>query len=169
MADEDQDEVLQRALIGDADAFAELARRYQVRLFRHCYRMLGSAQDAEEAVQDTLARAWRRLDTLDEVVSLSGWLYRIATNICIDRLRGRKRRIHPVSLGPPAALGSMPAAPVLDVDWIEPAADTPLGLVGDPALMTLTRERVSLAFVASDECLYTTGTTFDFLGGSYMR
>lgn len=149
MADDDHDEVLERALMGDADAFAELARQYQVRLFRHCYRMLGSGQDAEEAVQDTLARAWRRLDTLDEVVSFSGWLYRIATNICIDRLRGRKRRIHPISLGPPAALGSMPQAQVLDVDWIEPAGDLPLGLDGDPALMTLTRERVSLAFVAA--------------------
>ena len=149
MTDADHDDVLERALGGDADAFEELTKQYRGRLFRHCYRMLGSGHDAEEAVQDTLTRAWQRMNTFGNGGSFSSWLYRIATNICIDRLRGRRRRIHPISLGPPARAGSMPQPGGVDLDWIEPAGDVPLGLAGDPAVTTLRRERVSLAFVAA--------------------
>lgn len=146
---DDHDDVLERALRGDTDAFATLATEYRVRLFRHCYRMLGSGQDAEEAVQDTLTRAWQRMDTFDPRGSFSAWIYRIATNVSIDRLRGRRRRIHPVSFGPPAAHGSMPQPAELDMDWIEPAGDVSLGLSDDPIVATLRRESVSLAFVAA--------------------
>lgn len=149
MADDDHDELLERALNGDSGAFADLSDRYRVPLFRHCYRMLASGQDAEEAVQDTLTRAWQRMDTIDDRGSFSSWLYRIATNICIDRLRGRERRIHPVSFGPPAVRGSMPDRPASDLPWIEPAGDVLLGLAEDPAHGALRRERVSLAFVAA--------------------
>lgn len=145
----DHDDVLERALDGGADSFAELSTFYQAPLFRHCYRMLGSGQDAEEAVQDTLTRAWQRIGTFDRRGSFSGWMYRIATNVCIDRLRGRRRRIHPVSLGPAAARGSMPQGAGADIDWIEPVGDGPLGLGEDPASSTVRRERISLAFVAA--------------------
>lgn len=140
---------LARARSGHADAFSALTDGARAGLFRHCYRMLGSGHEAEEAVQDTLVRAWQRLDTFDGRGSFQGWMYRIATNLCIDRLRGRRRRLHPVSLGSPAALGSMPQAPNSDLDWIEPVADATIGLSGDPEHMAVRRERISLAFVAA--------------------
>ena len=140
---------LARAQSGDAAAFAELTDPARVGLFRHCYRMLGSGHEAEEAVQDTLLRAWQRLGTFDGRGSFPGWMYRIATNLCIDRLRGRRRRIHPISVGPPAAFGSMPEAPQSDIDWIEPVSDQTMGLSGDPEHLALRRERISLAFVAA--------------------
>ncbi|NNL48819.1 MAG: RNA polymerase subunit sigma-70 [Acidimicrobiia bacterium] len=146
---EDLGPVLELARRGDADAFGELANRHRVRLYRHCYRMLGSGAEAEEAVQDTLLRAWQRLDTYDGHGSFPGWMYRIATNMCIDRLRGRKRRLHPVSLGPPAESGSMPQSPDPGIDWVEPVSDQSIGFGGEPEHSALTRERVSLAFVAA--------------------
>ncbi len=141
--------VLELARQGDAEAFGQLADRHRVRLFRHCYRMLGSGHEAEEAVQDTLLRAWQRLDTYDGRGSFPGWMYRIATNMCIDRLRGRQRRLHPISMGPPATSGSMPGPAESGIDWVEPVADHTIGLRGDPEHTALARERVSLAFVAA--------------------
>ena len=93
-------QTLSRAREGDEVAFASIVEEQRVRLFRHCYRMLGSGPEAEEAVQDTLLKAWQRLSTFEARGSFPGWLYRIATNICIDRLRGRSARSHPVSYGP---------------------------------------------------------------------
>jgi len=145
----DYEPILALARAGDATAFAELADHYRNPLFRHCYRMLGSGHEAEDAVQDTLLRAWQRLDTFDGRGSFPGWMYRIATNVCIDRLRGRRRRTHPVSLGPPAAAGALPTGPEPDVDWIEPVADQVTGFAGNPEHQALTRERISLAFVAA--------------------
>ncbi|NNL98354.1 MAG: sigma-70 family RNA polymerase sigma factor [Acidimicrobiia bacterium] len=146
---EDLGPVLELAKSGDADAFGKLANRHRVRLYRHCYRMLGSGAEAEEAVQDTLLRAWQRLDTYDGHGSFPGWMYRIATNMCIDRLRGRKRRLHPVSLGPPAASGAMPQSPDPGIDWVEPVSDQRIGLGSQPEDSAVTREQVSLAFVAA--------------------
>lgn len=145
----DIDEVLDLARLGDAAAFQKLTDQHRASLFRHCYRMLGSGPEAEEAVQDTLLRAWQRLDTYDGRGSFPGWMYRIATNLCIDRLRGRQRRLHPVSLGPPATSGSMPRPPDAGLDWIEPVADHTIDMGGDPEHTALARERVSLAFVAA--------------------
>lgn len=147
--DGDDGPTIVRAQRGDEAAFAELADRHRVRLFHHCYRMLGSGHEAEDAVQDVLLRAWQRLDTFDGRGSFPGWLYRIATNLCIDRLRVRRPRLHPVSLGPPAGSGTMPTAPSPDLDWIEPVADQTLGLGEDPAHTAQRRERISLAFVAA--------------------
>ncbi|MEH0840809.1 sigma-70 family RNA polymerase sigma factor [Micromonospora sp. CPCC 205711] len=122
---------------------------FRVELTGYAYRMLGSVFDAEDAVQETLLRAWRGLDGFDGRSSLRTWLYRIATNVCLDQLRGRERRALPMDLGAPsapepAALGS-PAG-----GWLEPAPDAavlPGG--GDPAEATVTRESVRLAFVAA--------------------
>lgn len=145
----DSASVLARAQSGDAAAFAELCDPHRDQLFGHCYRMLASGHEAEEAVQDTLLRAWQRLDTFDGRGSFAGWMYRIATNLCLDRLRSRRRRLHPVSLGPPATIGSMPQPPEPGIDWIEPAADQTLGLGENPEHSAMRRERVSLAFVAA--------------------
>ncbi|MGY1839206.1 MULTISPECIES: sigma-70 family RNA polymerase sigma factor [unclassified Modestobacter] len=119
----------------------------------YCYRMLGSSFDAEDAVQETMVRAWRSLDRLAGPGALRSWLYRIATNVCLDALDGRKRRALPVDLS-----GGEPSAPVVaslagvlpDGAWLEPALDRqvlPVG--GDPAELAVQRESVKLAFMAA--------------------
>jgi RNA polymerase sigma-70 factor (ECF subfamily) len=118
----------------------------------YCYRMLGSAFDAEDAVQDTMVRAWRSLDRLEGSGALRSWLYRIATNVCLDALDGRKRRALPVDLSvepsPPVEASLSRVLP--DGAWVEPALDRqvlPIG--GDPADVAVQRESVRLAFVAA--------------------
>jgi len=120
----------------------------------YCYRMLGSPFEAEDAVQETLLRAWRGLDRFEGRAQLRSWLYRIATNVCLDMLDGRKRRALPMDLGPaydPAGpIGNTRAA----VEWVEPAPDA---LVvaddGDPAEVAQSRETIRLAFVAALQTL----------------
>jgi RNA polymerase sigma-70 factor, ECF subfamily len=114
----------------------------------YCYRMLGSPFEAEDAVQDTMFRAWRSLGKFEGRAALRSWLYRIATNVCLDALDGRKRRARPMDLGPSvepieANLNALP-----EVTWIEPI---PLGLVAsdDPAAQAEERETLRLAFVAA--------------------
>jgi RNA polymerase sigma-70 factor (ECF subfamily) len=120
---------------------------FRVELTGYAYRMLGSVFDAEDAVQETLLRAWRGRDGFDGRSSLRTWLYRIATNVCLDQLRGRGRRALPVDLGGPVApvAGSLgtPAG-----DWVEPAPDSAV-LPTDPAELAVARESVRLAFVAA--------------------
>src|SRR5580693_398660 len=89
MAATDLDDLLARARAGDDGAFAALVTAHERPVFRHCYRMLGSGPDAEDALQDTLERAWRKLATYDGSGSFGGWLHRIATNVCLDTLRSR--------------------------------------------------------------------------------
>ncbi|NES12778.1 sigma-70 family RNA polymerase sigma factor [Micromonospora sp. PPF5-17] len=120
---------------------------FRVELTGYAYRMLGSGFDAEDAVQETLLRAWRGADRFDGRSSLRTWLYRIATNVCLDVLRGRGRRALPVDLGAPSApvvesLGT-PAG-----DWVEPVPDAAV-LPADPAEVAVARESVRLAFVAA--------------------
>jgi RNA polymerase sigma-70 factor (TIGR02960 family) len=139
--------LLGRAVAGDDRAFAALVAPHQRAVFRHCYRMLGSGADAEDATQDTLERAWRRLSTYDGSGPFAAWLQRIATNICLDGLRARRSRIGPAEYGPPLAPGAMPGAPDPDLAWVEPVSDSDLG--GDPQDEVVRREEVSLAFVAA--------------------
>jgi RNA polymerase sigma-70 factor (ECF subfamily) len=117
-----------------------------------CYRMLGSAFDAEDAVQETMVRAWRSLDRLQGSGALRSWLYRIATNVCLDALDGRKRRALPVDLSaePFAPVEASLDGVLPDGAWVEPALDRqvlPVG--GDPADLAVQRESVRLAFVAA--------------------
>ena len=98
-ASADPDDLLARALAGEDPAFAALVTAHERSVFRHCYRMLGSGPDAEDAVQDTLERAWRRLATYDGSGSFGAWLHRIATNVCLDTLRTRRVRLAPSRLG----------------------------------------------------------------------
>ena len=88
-------DLLARAAAGDEAAFTTLVGPQQRSIFRHCYRMLGSGTDAEDAVQDTLERAWRRFGTYDGSGAFAAWLHRVATNICLDILRARKARSDP--------------------------------------------------------------------------
>jgi RNA polymerase sigma-70 factor (ECF subfamily) len=123
--------------------------QHRAELTGYCYRMLGSAFEAEDAVQETLIRAWRGLERFEGRAALRSWLYRIATNVCLDMLNGREKRARPMDLGPsrePIAdnLNSLP-----EVTWIEPIPDGLLASDGDPAEVAVARETIRLAFVAA--------------------
>jgi RNA polymerase sigma-70 factor (ECF subfamily) len=128
--------------------FAEL-EQHRRELTAHCYRMLGSPFEAEDAVQDTLLRAWRSLDRFEGRAALRSWLYRIATNVCLDMLNGRERRARPMDLGP-ARSPDGPIGEILpEVTWIEPLPDRLVVSDGDPAEVVESRETIRLAFVAA--------------------
>ncbi len=129
-------------------AYGEL-EGHRRELTAYCYRMLGSPFEAEDAVQDTLLRAWRNLDRFEGRAALRSWLYRIATNVCLDMLKGRERRALPMDLGParPPEAANLSSRP--EVTWIEPAPDGLLVPDGDPAEVAVARESIRLAFVAA--------------------
>jgi RNA polymerase sigma-70 factor, ECF subfamily len=125
--------------------------QFRVELIGYCYRMLGSAFEAEDAVQETLVRAWRSLDRFDEDrAPLRSWVYAIATNICLDMLRSAQRRARAMDLGPAAHAGPDLGAPLPDSAWIQPIPDRrALPADGDPAELAAQRETIRLAFVAT--------------------
>jgi len=118
-------------------------------LTAHCYRMLGSPFEAEDAVQDTLLRAWRSSDRFEGRASVRSWLYRIATNVCLDMLGGRQRRARPMDLGPAVAPIQENLLQLADDQWVQPVPDTLLAPEGDPADVIVARESIRLAFVAA--------------------
>jgi len=123
--------------------------QHRVELTAYAYRMLGSAFEAEDAVQETLLRAWRSFDRFEGRAALRSWLYRIATNVCLDMLGARERRARPMDLGPArepieANLSTLP-----EVTWIEPIPDGRVVSEGDPAEVAVARETIRLAFVAA--------------------
>jgi RNA polymerase sigma-70 factor (ECF subfamily) len=142
-------DLLARAVAGDDTAFGTLVDPYQRAVFRHCYRMLGSGADAEDATQDTLERAWRRLASYDGSGPFAAWLQRIATNVCLDGLRARRTRIGPAGYGPPSAHGAVPGRPDPELAWVEPVSDSDLHGAADPQDEVVRREEISLAFVAA--------------------
>jgi RNA polymerase sigma-70 factor (ECF subfamily) len=122
----------------------------RVELTAYCYRMLGSAFEAEDAVQETLVRAWRGLDRFEGRAQLRSWLYRIATNVCLDMAGARQRRARPMDLGPASAAEAGLAAPLPETAWLEPIPDgRVVPAAGDPADMVVARESIRLAFVAA--------------------
>ncbi|MBA2424746.1 MAG: sigma-70 family RNA polymerase sigma factor [Actinobacteria bacterium] len=137
------------SLTAAAPAVADRLEQHRAELTGYSYRMLGSAVDAEDAVQETLLRAWRSLDRFEGRSALRSWLYRIATNVCFDMLESRKGRALPMDLGParePVAenLNALP-----EVTWIEPMPDGRVVPEGDPADVAVARETIRLAFVAA--------------------
>ena len=122
--------------------------QYRTELTAYCYRMLGSAFEAEDAVQETLIRAWRGIDRFEGRAALRSWLYRIATNVCLDMLSARERRARPMDLGPAQTADSALGEPLSEVTWIEPIPDDHV-LSGDPAEQAETRETIRLAFIAA--------------------
>ncbi|MEU8229363.1 RNA polymerase subunit sigma-70 [Actinoplanes sp. NPDC048967] len=132
----DQTALLAAARSGDADAFGRLVGGHRAELLAHCYRMLGSLHDAEDALQESLVRAWRGLSTF-RAGALRPWLFRIATNRCLTLIEQRARRELPADLGP--------GAPLTEVAWLEPYPDRRLG----PAATAEQRESIGLAFVAA--------------------
>jgi RNA polymerase sigma-70 factor, ECF subfamily len=124
--------------------------RHRVELTAYCYRMLGSAFEAEDAVQDTLVRAWRGLDRFEGRSAVRSWLYRIATNVCFDMLKGRQRRARPMDLGPARSADHPVGSTLPEATWVEPIPDSrvlPTGV--DPADVAVARDSVRLAFVAA--------------------
>ena len=140
--------VIEASPLTTTAGFGELEEHRRA-LTAYCYRMLGSPFEAEDAVQDTLLRAWRSLGRFEGRAALRSWLYRIATNVCLDLLKARERRARPMDLGPARS----PDGPIGDtrpeVTWLEPVPDGLVMSDGDPADIAVARETVRLAFVAA--------------------
>src|ERR671930_1953626 len=137
---------------GDEDAYARLLAPYRSELHAHCYRMLGSVHDAEDALQDASLRAWRGLSGFAGRSSLRSWLYKIATNACLDLIARRPKRVLPMDYGPRSDPHEGLAEPVVESVWIEPYPDETFE-IGDrylgPEARYELRESIELAFVAA--------------------
>src|SRR2546421_5888444 len=135
---------------GDRKAFEALVSTYRRELLVHCYRMLGSFHDAEDLVQETLLRAWEKRATLTSPASYRAWLYRIATNLCLDRLRSAPRRFLPPKTHPVSDPNSPLPKPAREPIWLEPFPDDLLAdQESDPEDRALSRERMTLAFLVA--------------------
>jgi RNA polymerase sigma-70 factor (ECF subfamily) len=146
------DDVAAAARAGDEAAFTTLVERHRAELRVHCYRMVGSVDEAEDLVQETFLRAWRRRETYQGRSTIRAWLYRIATNACLDTLDRRARRVLPPDVAPPQAPG-VTALARTDVAWLQPYPDRLLEPVAprdaEPDAVAVTRETIELAFVAA--------------------
>jgi RNA polymerase sigma-70 factor (ECF subfamily) len=134
----------------DSTSFQALIEPYRAELHAHCYRMLGSVHDADDALQDALLRAWRGLPQFEGRSSLRSWLYRVATNSCLRLIERRPKRVLPIDYGPPSDAHDDPAPPLVESVWLEAYPDT---LIADgfaaPEARYERRESVELAFVAA--------------------
>jgi RNA polymerase sigma-70 factor (ECF subfamily) len=145
-------ELLEAARGGDEDAFRRLIEPHRRELHAHCYRMLGSLHDAEDALQDTLLRAWRGLPRFEGRSSLRSWLYRIATNTCLDLIERRPKRVLPSDYGPAGDPHDQSEVPTVEAVWVEPYPDEMLALedgFAAPEARYERREAVELAFIAA--------------------
>ena len=135
--------------------FSLLVDRYRPELLAHCYRLLGSVHDAEDALQEALVRAWRGYEAFEGRSSERTWLYRIATNTCLRLLEQRDRRPLPSGIGAPAGNPDEPVpGPALDVAWLEPFPDALLSqAVPDPAAVVAARSGLRLAVISALQCL----------------
>ncbi len=145
---EDFDGTLAAARFGDQAAFASLTEPHRKELLSHCYRMLGSLEDAEDQVQETLLRAWRRLETYQGTGSLRAWLYKIASNACLDLLRRHPMRSLPLELRPPSDPAAPMEPPLSEPVWIGPFPDEQLApQEAGPEARYESRESISFAFM----------------------
>ena len=145
-------QLLEAARGGDERAFARLAEPHRRSLHAHCYRMLGSATDAEDALQETWLAAWRGLASFEGRSSLRSWLHAIATNACLRAIERRPKRVLPIDYGPAADPHDDLGAPLLESVWVEPYPDETLGLEGGfagPEARYEQRESIELAFIAA--------------------
>jgi RNA polymerase sigma-70 factor (ECF subfamily) len=136
----------------DDAAFVELIEPHRAELHAHCYRMLGSVYDADDAVQETLVRAWRGLERFEGRSSLCSWLYKIATNTCLTLIARRPKRVLPIDRGLAADPHDPPGIPITETVWLEPYPDDAIGIedaLAAPEARYEQRESVELAFVAA--------------------
>src|ERR687893_849250 len=148
--------LIDTARAGDETAFAKLIEPYRGQLHAHCYRMLGSVHDAEDALQEATLRAWRGLGRFEGRSSLKSWLYTIATNTCLNQIERRPKRVLPVDYTSAADPHGGPGAPVVEQVWIEPYPDELVGVedgLAGPDARYEQRESVELAFVAALQLL----------------
>ncbi len=148
----DEHALLEAARNGDEDAFSRIVEAHRAALHAHCYRMLGSLEDAEDALQEALLRAWRGLRRFEGRSSARSWLYKIATNVCLDAIARRPKRVLPVDYGPESGSDGDPGQPLVETVWIEPYPDETVGLEDGyavPEARYEQREAVELAFVAA--------------------
>jgi RNA polymerase sigma-70 factor, ECF subfamily len=138
-------QLLDAARLGDEQAYGRLVEPHRGELHAHCYRMLGSVQDAEDALQEALLRAWRALPRFEGRSSLRSWLYRIATNACLRAIERRPKRVVPTDYGPPADPHDAPAEPLVESVWVEAYPDALL----IPDARYEQRESIELAFIAA--------------------
>jgi RNA polymerase sigma-70 factor (ECF subfamily) len=144
--------VLAAARAGDEGAFSRLVAPHRGELQAHCYRMLGSVYDAEDALQEALLRAWRAIARFEGRSSLRSWLYTIATNTCLDQIARRPKRVLPIDYGPATDPHVAPGEPIVESVWLEPFPDEKLGFADGydaPEARYERREGVELAFVAA--------------------
>ena len=137
------------AIHPDTIAVEQDLEAHRRELTGYCYRMLGSGFDAEDAVQETMVRAWRNIDKLAERAALRSWLYRIATNVCYDMLQGTQRRARPMDLASPVSADSPLDAGLPQEAWVQPVPDARVMPEGDPAEVAAAKETLKLAFVAA--------------------
>jgi RNA polymerase sigma-70 factor, ECF subfamily len=152
VAPDEVERLLAAAREGEESSFTRLVAPHQRGLHAHCYRMLGSVHDADDALQDALLRAWRAIGGFEGRSSLRSWLYRIATNASIDLIGKRRRRVLPIDFGPARIPEEGPGEPVVETAWVEPYPDERLGLedgLAGPEATYERREGVELAFVAA--------------------
>ncbi len=140
--------VMEASALTTTPAFGQLEEHRRA-LTAYCYRMLGSPFEAEDAVQDTLLRAWRSLESFEGRAALRSWLYRIATNVCLDMQKGRERRALPMDFGPARSPDGPIGDTLPEVAWLEPMPDGLVISESDPADVAVARETVRLAFVAA--------------------
>jgi RNA polymerase sigma-70 factor (ECF subfamily) len=148
----DEQRLLERASAGDQDAFGRLVEPYRGELHAHCYRMLGSVHDAEDALQDAMLRAWRALARFEGRSALRSWLYTIATNTCLNAIAKRPKRVLPIDYAPASDPHAAPGEPVVESVWVEPYPDEMLGVedgLAAPDASYERREAVELAFIAA--------------------
>jgi RNA polymerase sigma-70 factor (ECF subfamily) len=132
------------------EASSDDLEQYRRELTGYCYRMLGSFFEAEDAVQETMVRAWRGLDSFEGRSAVRSWLYRIATNVCLDLLRGRQRRALPVDLGPASTADSFGGSTLPEHAWVQPIPDARvLPDDGDPAELAVSKDTIRLAFITA--------------------
>ena len=147
-----EDELLAAARGGDEEAFRRIVEPHRAELHAHCYRMLGSLHDAEDALQNVMLRAWRGLRRFEGRSATRAWLYKIATNVCLDAIGKRPKRVLPIDYAPPARTGDDPGEPLSESVWVEPYPDERLGLEDGhaaPEARYEQREAVELAFIAA--------------------
>jgi RNA polymerase sigma-70 factor (ECF subfamily) len=138
---------------GDRDAFAALCERYRRQLHVHCYRMLGSVDDADDLVQDTFLKAWQARESFEGRSLFRTWLYRIATNACLDVVARRPKRVMPPDVRPPEAVLNTDFPPPVELPWLQPYPDrlfeVPAPVNEEPAVIVESRETIELAYLAA--------------------